>query len=190
MKNILLFITVLVFFTACTPSTINKVSLSSNKIILENKNIIHTFNECTNFSYYVNEENKEYGKLFIEYIDLNSNCKWNGFQRGFFEELFKSTLKIKSMKIVEQFDYKNFEFTTYLIDEKQYLNLIYNYEVFKDIFILDYSGKLSQEYIQKFDNLYKSKYLNKNRFLKKYNKSLVNMATFNGYFSKEKFLLD
>lgn len=189
MKNILLVLVALVF-TACTSTSLDKVSLSSTKISLENKNIIHTFNDCTDFSYYVNEQNKKYGKLFIEYIDLNSSCKWNGFQRGFFEELFKATLKIKSMKIVEQLDFENFEFTIYLINEKEYLNLIYNYEVFKDVFILDYSGKLSQEYIQKFNNSYKSKYLNKSRFSKEYNKSLVKMAIFNGYFSKEKFLLD
>ncbi len=189
MKNILLF-AVLVFFTACSSTSLSKVSLSSNEIFLENKNVIHTFNDCKDFSYYVNENNKKYGKLFIEYIDLNSSCRWNGFQRGFFEELFKSTLKIKSMKVIEQFDFKNFEFTTYLINDKEYLNLIYNYQIFKDIFILDYTGKLSQEYIQKFNSSYKSKYLNKSRFSREYNKSLVNMAYFNAYFSKDKFLLD
>ncbi len=190
MKNVLLFISVLIFFTACSSANLNKIPLNLKEIVLENKNIVYTFNNCTNFSYYTKEKNIKYGKLFIEYINLNFNCRWNGFQRGFFEELFKSTLKIKSIKIIEQFDFENFEFTTYLINEKDYLNLIYNYQVFRDVFIVDYKGVLSQEYIQKFNSSYKSSYLNKSRFSEEYNKSLVNMAIINGYFSKERFSWD
>ena len=40
--------------------------------------------------------------------------------RGFFDDLFKSTLKLKSMKVIERVDYDNYEFTTYIIDDKYY----------------------------------------------------------------------
>ena len=75
---------------------------------IKNQNRNVTFDYCTNFSYISNVDNNIDGKLFIEYIHLDSSCKWNGFQWGYFEYLFKSTLKIKDMKIFEQIDYKNY----------------------------------------------------------------------------------
>lgn len=135
MNKYLYTICLLFLFSGCTPFQVDNISMWSKNLKLTNKNVTTTFNPCTTFSYYVKEDNKKYGKLFIEYIDLNSNCMWNGFARSFFEELFKSTQKVKSMKIVEQYDYDNFEFTTYLIDNSSYVNLIYNFTTSKSIFI-------------------------------------------------------
>ena len=46
------------------------------------------------------------------------------------------------MKVVERVDYDNYEFTTYIIDDKYYVDLIYiNIQIYEDLFILDYEGK-------------------------------------------------
>jgi hypothetical protein len=144
-----------------------------------------TSDSCTNLSYISNINDKEYGQLFIEYISLDNSCSWNSFQRGNFESLFKSTLKLKSMRAVERIDYKNYEFSTYIIDDKYYLNLVYKYSTFEDLFILDYEGKYYTTLRAKFDNTYTNDYLDKLRFKSDYSKSLVSMNFINSYFSRD-----
>lgn len=145
----------------------------------------YTFDSCTNTSYTSNFYNKKYGNLFIEYINLDNSCNWNGFQRGYFEYLFKTTLKLNSIKVVETIDFENFEFSTYLVDNKYYFNLIYNFSVNEDTFIVDYEGKYFDEKIKKLIPSYNNEYLNKSRFSSKYNNSLVKMNFINAYFSKD-----
>ncbi|RYA24051.1 hypothetical protein CRU96_04755 [Malaciobacter halophilus] len=185
MKKLYLFIFVSFFVSGCISFNINNIKLPKKTLDLKNSKTIATFHPCANFSYISNVNDKEYGKLFIEYINLDSNCSWNGFERGFFEELFKQTLKIKSMKIVEQYDFDTYEFTTYLINNNSYVNLIFVYGVNSSKFILDYEGRLSKELISKYKHSYKSEYINKKRFLENYDKSLVKMANFYSYFSRE-----
>ncbi|AXH08675.1 hypothetical protein CP960_12760 [Malaciobacter halophilus] len=185
MKKLLFISSILILFVACTPFSVNSMKLPTKTLDLKGAQTTATFHPCANFSYTSKINDKNYGKLFIEYINLDSNCSWNGFERGFFEELFKQTLKIKSMKIVEQYDFDNYEFTTYLIDNSSYVNLIYVYAVNRTKFILDYNAKLSLELIKEYKPSYESKYLHKNRFKKDYSMSLVRMANFYSYFSKE-----
>ena len=142
-----------------------------------------TFDSCTNFSYISNINDKDFGVLFSEYINLDSSCSWNGLQRGYFEDLFKTTLKFKSFKILERKDFNNYEFTTYLIDNKYYMNLIYKYSIYEDLFIIDYEGKYFAKMINEFDKNYENKYLNKERFSSNYSNSLVKMNFINTYFS-------
>lgn len=170
---------------------LNGCNFPKNEVVeniypIKNQNKILTFDYCTNFSFISNIDNNIEGKLFIEYIKLDNNCSWNGFQRGYFEYLFKSTLKIKDMKIVEQVDYKNYEFTTYIIDNKYYLNLVYSYTVYEDWFIVDYNGRFTHNLMEKFKIKYEHEYLNKDRFFANYSNSLVRMNFINSYFSKER----
>lgn len=181
MKRIL-YVLILIFFTSC--SSINNVNLDK-KVLLDKNIITYTANTCMNNSYITSKSDAVYGKLFIEYMDLDEKCEWNGFQRGYFERLFKKTLNIKSLKVVERFDYSNYEFTTYLIDEKYYINLIYNFDVWQDMFVLDYKGILSEELINKYNKGYKNKYMNKLRFNKNYSNSLVRTNIVNDYFEIE-----
>lgn len=182
MKRYLLFSFIVVFFTACELKTVN---LDDN-ISINKQNKIYTNDFCTNFSYILTDNSSKYGKLFEEYIDLDLSCNWNGFARGFFDDLFMSTLKLKSMKTIERFDLKNYEFSTYLINEKYYVNLIYKFSVTENVFIIDYDGKLSEDLIREFDKEYKSKYVNELRFSSDYNNSLVDKNFINAYFSKER----
>lgn len=170
------------FITACT-----SIDNFDNDIKpFDNNRKRMTFDSCTNFSYISNVNDKKYGNLFIEYINLDNSCRWNGFQRGYFEYLFKTTLKLESFKLIERKDFNNYEFSTYLIDEKYYMNLVYKYSVSEDLFVIDYEGKYFTELMKNFDNNYKNIYLNKTRFSSNYSKSLVNMNFINSYFSRER----
>lgn len=162
----------------------NTFSNDIQKIPLTSKTF--TTDSCANFSYISNVDDKEYGHLFIEYINLDSSCSWNSFQRGNFEYLFKSTLKLKSMKVIERVDFDNYEFTTYIIDDKYYLNLIYKYSIYQDLFILDYDGKYYSSLRKELDETYTNIYKDELRFKTPYSKSLVNMNFINSYFSRER----
>jgi len=155
------------------------------EFILINQKKRLTLDSCSRSSYISLIEDKKYGKLFIEYINLDNDCKWNGLSRGYFVELFKSTIKVNSFELVERIDKDNIEINTYLIDKKYYVNIINKFTVFEDIFIVDYFGIYTDEEIKKFDKEYKNIYLNKPRFSFNYSKSLVNMNMINSYFSKE-----
>ena len=168
-------------------SSIENNSIDNIQIFKNNKKNF-TYDSCTKFSYISQNEEEKYGKLFYEYINLDSNCSWNGMSRGFFDDLFKSTLKIKKIKKIkniERIEYKNYEFSTYIIDDKYYMNLIYTYSVYEDFFIIDYEGKLFNEMIRLHDKNYINKYTNEPRFNSNYSNSLVRMNILNGYFSKQ-----
>ena len=128
---------------------------------------------------------KTYGKLFVEYINTDSSCVWNGQARSYFEDLFKSTLKVSSMEVVERYDFDDYEITTYFINKNLYLNLIYKFSMKSDTFIVDYKGVLSNELLEKHNKNYENKYINKKRFGKTYNNSLVDMNLINDYFIRE-----
>ena len=180
MKNII-YLSLLLLLVGCSSSKNNSIDEIQ---ILKNNKKNFTYDSCTNFSYISQNDEEKYGKLFYEYINLDSNCSWNGMSRGFFDDLFKSTLKLKNMKALERINYGNYEFTTYIIDDKYYMNLIYNYTVTEDFFIIDYKGKLFDEMIRKYDKNYINKFLKEPRFNSNYSNSLVRMNILNGYFSK------
>ena len=100
--------------------------LNDEELVVNLSNIeaVDTFNTCTNFSYTLNANNDLYGKLFVEYINLNQDCKWNGLSTSFFTTLFKDTLKLKSMSKVQSVDVKNYYFATYKVNDEFYMNII------------------------------------------------------------------
>lgn len=178
-KNFLIFFCT-IFLCSCAS---NYTSLNEDKLI-NNKKINRTFDSCSLNSYTSKNNSNIFGETFTEYIRLNSNCSWNGLSRSFFEELFKQELKIKTLKVVERLDYKNYEFTTYLVNNKYYVNLIWTFEAKKDKLIIDYKGLLTTKLIHNFNPNYINKYINKIRFTSNYKESLVNMNFVNHYFSK------
>lgn len=170
----------ILIFSACTQtSNIN----FNEEALIQNK--IYTSSFCTNSSF-ISNSSKENDNIFIEYINLSDNCNWNGLQRGYFEDLFKTTLKIKSFKVIKRIDYENYEFNTYLIDNQYYLNMIYKYNYKEDSFIIDYDGKLFNKLIKMFNPNYIDESINKPRFSAQYFNSLVRMNLINSYFSKER----
>ena len=93
---------------------------------------------------------------------------------------------MKSLNAIERIDYKNFEFSTYLIDDKYYLNLVYQFGTKDNYFLIDYDGKYFDELIKTHLPNYVNKSLNQLRFSSDYHNSLVKMNIINSYFSKER----
>ena len=182
MKKII-YLSLSLLLIGCSSIENNSIDKIEN---FRNNKKIYTQDSCTNFSYISQNQEEKYGKLFYEYINLDSSCRWNGMQRGFFDDLFKSTLKLQNMQAIERKDYGNYEFSTYLIDDKYYMNLIYKYSISEDMFIIDYDGKYFDEKIKEFDKNYQNKFLDKPRFNSNYSNSLVRMNTLNRYFSADR----
>lgn len=182
MFKYLLFMLFSLILSGCIPKTTPSIIEER----FSNQKEISTFDSCTNFSYISQIDDIKYGKLFIEHINLNSDCKWNGLARGYFVLLFMDTIKAKSYKLVERLDFSNIEVNTYLVDETFYVNIINQYKVFEDVFIIDYKGIYTQNIIKKYDNNYINIYLQKPRLDTNYSNSLVRMNFINSYFSKER----
>jgi len=199
--KILIITVLLLFITSC--SSVNSVyKYSSNDKTIyfgkDAKNIIpieltnpiikyHNSFSCNPNSYTLSDENKEYGRLFIEYINLSSDCKWNGLASGFFESNVKSQLKLDSMKTVEEFDISSYSFKTFKINNDLYLSIIYLYGGRSDRFILDYNGKLYTKLLKSFKPDYKSNINFQKRFLGNYDDSLVRKNIINEYFQEERW---
>lgn len=160
--------------------------IKNEKILLSSSKKYLNPASCVDFAYTIYDENSPYGKLFIESIDLSSNCKWNGFPRGFLQTSMKKYLKITSLEQVEKIDVNGYEVSTYKVDDKAYVSLIYKYFGSDEKFIIDYNGVLSEAILQRFKPSYKSKYKNMKRYSKKYNKSLVRDNFFESYFSGDR----
>lgn len=178
--KIIISLSIILLLVGCSSIKNNSIDNIGN---FKNNEKKYTHDSCANFSYISQNQEEKYGKLFYEYINLDNSCKWNGMQRGFFDDLFKSTLKLNNIKVIERIDYQNYEFSTYLIDDTYYMNLIYKYSVYEDLFIVDYEGKFFDQEIRKFDKNYKNQFLNEPRFNSDYSNSLVRMNLLNGYFS-------
>lgn len=129
------------------------------------------FSSCVMDSYTIFDENSNFGKLFVESISLEHNCKWSGLPLSFFEINLKRELKIKYLKTVESIDIGNMSFITYKIDDS-YLSLISLYSTNTQKFILDYSGKLYAKLLKSYDTSYDDKFSDK-KDLKTYNDSLA-----------------
>ncbi|RXJ97094.1 hypothetical protein CRU94_03000 [Arcobacter sp. AHV-9/2010] len=150
----------------------------------------NTYDSCANFSYISLSDDIKYKKIFTEYINLDSSCKWNGVARGYFVSLFMDTIKAKSYKLVEKKEFKNLEVITYLVNEEFYINIINKYTVFEDKLMIDYSGIYSTYLIKQYDESYENIYLNKTRLDVDYFNSLVKFNFFKSYFSKEGSSID
>lgn len=173
------------FFTACSATNVNNVNSVNSYIDMSKTKKQFTSDSCTFNSYILNSSSVEYGDIFIEQISLNSNCEWNGFQRSYFDNLFKEKTGVKTMVALERIDFQSYEFSTYLINDKYIMNLIYEFSANDNKFIVDYKGELFTKMINQFDKSYKNKYLDKPRFSSNYNSSLVNQNIIKNYFNEE-----
>ncbi len=185
-KSILLTFSCLLLFTACTS---NNYNLHKNKVDFETDKT-YTFSKCTSFTNKNSIDSPIYGKLFIEVLDMGMDCKWNGFERGYFTSLFKSELKLKSMTKVEEVNFTNYEITTYKIDDDFYVNFILYFLRNESQIIVDYDGVLSTEIIRNFDKTYENKYINEKRFKSSFDSSLVEKNYINNYFYEEREILN
>lgn len=187
MTKFIYLIFIALFFNACTSTNYNSIA---NYIDMKKENKQFTNNSCTFNAYTTNSTSKEYGNIFIEHIALTPTCKWNGFQRSYFDDLFKQKTNIKTMVALERIDFQNMEFSTYLINDKYIMNLIYDFSSSSDTFIIDYKGVLFNKMIKNFDKNYINKYIDKPRFSSNYNASLAKQNIIEHYFTEEMELMD
>lgn len=197
----LLLVFILLFIIGCTTSNSVFSYSNNNKTLLlgkDKQNLIRVnFNNpyiqnyqafrCVNNSYTLSDENFNYGRLFIESINLSSSCHWNGLPLGFFESNLSAQLNIKSMEKVEDFDISSYVFRTYKVNNDSYFSVIYIYGGNTDKFIIDYNGKFYDELLKSFKPDYKTNIYFQKRFLGNYNDSLVRKNLIQNYFEEERW---
>ncbi|WP_417324883.1 hypothetical protein [Halarcobacter sp.] len=187
------------FFVSCSTTSLNNYTSKTKELSFYfNNNLVsmlkfdnpkqrhYLSTPCVMNSYTIEEKNSNYGKLFFEYIDLDSNCFWTGLASGFFETSLNYELKLDSIEIVESIDINNYTFKTYKINNESYLSVIYSYYTNTNMFLVDYEGRFYTKLLKELKPEYISKYLDKKRFAGNYNKSLVRKNIFENYFRYER----
>lgn len=179
----------LLFETKNNVFSLNSYDAKLLKIELTNPVFKHRFDSCVYSGYTINDNNKEYGELFIEHIGLKDDCQWNGLSRSFYEFFIKQKLSIKRMKLLQRVDLENYEFSKYLIDGKCNLYLIFIYQGNSVTFLIDQEGKLYRDVLKKFNykNDTGTDTIQKCNFI--FDGSLIKENIWNRYFQREKPLL-
>jgi hypothetical protein len=121
--------------------------------------------------------------IYIEYIHTQNDVSWNAQALSSFKDLLKDKIKAKSMDLLEKKEFGHYEFFVYKIDYNFVLNLIYIYEINKEIFILDTDGQLYEDLLKNFDKTYVYKFDKKPIIFTDLNLSLVRSNAIKNYFS-------
>lgn len=121
--------------------------------------------------------------LHLEYIHTADDISWNGQALSFFKDLLKESIKAKSMELLEKKEFGHYEFLVYEIDNNFILNIIYIYEVNKEVFIVDTKGELYENLLKNFDKTYEYNFERKAINSIDLNLSLVKNNTMKSYFA-------
>ena len=121
--------------------------------------------------------------IYMEYIHTQNDVSWNAQALSSFKDLLKDKIKAKSIDLLEKKEFGHYEFFVYKIDYNFILNLIYIYEINKEIFILDTDGQLYENLLKNFDKTYLYKFDKKPIVFTDLNLSLVRSNAIKNYFS-------
>ena len=121
--------------------------------------------------------------LFIEYIQTDIDVAWNALPSSLYIDLVKQKLNLKSMEVLEKYEFKNYEFITFKLDEHYILNFIYIYETNKDVFILDINSKLYVNLLKNFIKSYTYEHDKNCEDSVDFNFSITRENNLNNYFS-------
>lgn len=121
--------------------------------------------------------------LHLEYIHTADDISWNGQALSFFKDLLKDNIKAKSMELLEEKEFVHYEFMVYKINDYFILNIIYIYEINKEIFIIDTDGELYENLLKNFDKNYTYDFEKKPINFKDLNISLVKNNAMKSYFA-------
>ena len=121
--------------------------------------------------------------IHLEYIHTDNDTSWNAQALSFFKDLLKESINPYSMDLLEKKEFRHYEFLVYKIDEKYILNIIYIYEINKEVFIVDQKGDLYENLLKNLDKNYVYKFeKNKMDFID-LNFSLVKNNAMKSYFA-------
>ncbi|WP_323586824.1 hypothetical protein [Aliarcobacter butzleri] len=123
-------------------------------------------------------------EIYLEYIHTDIDVSWNGQALSFFISLLKDNIKAKNFDLVEKEEFSHYEFLTYKVDNSYFLNVIYIYEVSKEVFIVDKKAELYEKLLKNFkkDHVYRFE-KDSNNIPKIENLSLVKNNAMNSYFA-------
>lgn len=123
-------------------------------------------------------------EIYLEYIHTDIDVSWNGQALSFFISLLKDNVKAKNFDLVEKEEFSHYEFLTYKVDNSYFLNVIYIYEVSKEVFIVDKKAELYEKLLKNFKKDYVYRFeKNSNNIPKIENLSLVKNNAMNSYFA-------
>lgn len=123
-------------------------------------------------------------EIYLEYIHTDIDVSWNGQALSFFISLLKDNIKAKNFDLVEKEEFSHYEFLTYKVDNSYFLNVIYIYEVSKEVFIVDKKAELYEKLLKNFKKDYVYRFeKNNNNIPKIENLSLVKNNAMNSYFA-------
>lgn len=123
-------------------------------------------------------------EIYLEYIHTDIDVSWNGQALSFFISLLKDNIKAKNFDLVEKEEFSHYEFLTYKVDNSYFLNVIYIYEVSKEVFIVDKKAELYEKLLKNFKKDYVYRFeKNSNNIPKIENLSLVKNNAMNSYFA-------
>lgn len=123
-------------------------------------------------------------EIYLEYIHTDIDVSWNGQALSFFISLLKDNIKAKNFDLVEKEEFSHYEFLTYKVDNSYFLNVIYIYEVGKEVFIVDKKAELYEKLLKNFKKDYVYRFeKDSNNIPKIENLSLVKNNAMNSYFA-------
>ena len=134
-------------------------------------------------SYVIDAYTLKSNDLYLEYIQVHGDACWNASASSLFYNMMKEKLNIKYMEKLEHYEYEHYEFISYNVDDKYILNLIYIYEVDKDIFIIDTKSELYTNLLRNFEKKYVYSFKRNENLDLDINMSLVKENAFYNYFS-------
>ncbi len=121
--------------------------------------------------------------IHVEYIHTDNDVSWNGQAFSFFKDLLKENIKANSMDLLEKKEFRHYEFLVYKINGQYILNLIYIYEINKEVFIVDTKGELYENLLKNFDKTYEYKFEKNQIDFMDLNLSLVKNNAMKSYFN-------
>ncbi|MCR1816003.1 hypothetical protein [Aliarcobacter butzleri] len=123
-------------------------------------------------------------EIYLEYIHTDIDVSWNGQALSFFISILKDNIKAKNFDLVEKEEFSHYEFLTYKVDNSYFLNVIYIYEVSKEVFIVDKKAELYEKLLKNFKKDYVYRFeKDSNNIPKIENLSLVKNNAMNSYFT-------
>lgn len=121
--------------------------------------------------------------LYLEYVEIDEEAKWNFNPSTSFLDLFKKEMNVKTMVNLEKRSFKYYDFYVYRINEKYIINFIHIQDINKEIFIIDQKAELYEELLKKIVDDYHYMY-DKNKIkIFDFNFSLTKRNAINNYFS-------